>query len=82
MRPHEVYSMGYFEAYRLFWIFDELRARDLQQLGLILDYSNCGDTDFRNEVSGWLNGRQSRLSYQSSNIPQEVVKMLEEVLNG
>lgn len=82
-KAHEVYALGYFEAYRLFWIIDELRARDLQQLGLVLDYAQCGDTEFRNEISGWLNGRQTRLGSPSSKIPQEVLdKFAGEFANG
>jgi hypothetical protein len=74
-------NMGYFEAHRLWMIGDELRHRDLQLQSLSLDYQN-GDKESRTEFLDWIKERQPRRFKPSASIPEEVRKMLEEVLNG
>lgn len=68
----QVMGMGYFEAYRLWFIADELRARDLQQLSLIMDATHTNE-EHRKKVDTWLKDRQPR-AIPKTQIPQEVLE--------
>ena len=82
MTPFQVYEMGYYEAYRLWHIMDEIKARELQHLSYIFDYSNAND-EYRNKVSGWLESRQPRNKpVRPSNIPKEVMEKFAEAFNN
>lgn len=76
----QVCQMGYFEAYRLWFILDELKARDLQQFALILDLPHT-TTDYRENILGWLRDRQPRRLGPSESIPEEVLTKFAEEFN-
>lgn len=64
--------MGYFEAWRLWFIIDEIKARDLEYLSLVLDFSNS-TSEYRNNIIDWLHSRQPRRIPSKVGIPKEVL---------
>lgn len=53
------YKVGYYEGHRLWLIFYELRARDLQDTWRILDAAQ-GTEEYRNQIADWLQSSQPR----------------------
>ena len=74
---NEVLKMGYFEVYRLWFILDELKARDLQHMSLIMDAVHATD-DYRKNVIGWLEERQPRSKSPTRVVPSEVLEKFAE----
>lgn len=76
----QVCQMGYYEAFRLWTIIDELRARDLSHLANIFDYANTNE-EYRGKVRDWLEGRQPRGVQAPSRIPQDVLEKFAKEFN-
>jgi hypothetical protein len=71
-KVNEVMCLGYFEAHRLWFILDELKARDLQHFSHVLDSSNAAE-EYRTNVDEWLKKRQPRGKPGVEPVPQEVL---------
>lgn len=57
--PNEILELGFYEFNALWFIFDELRARDLQNFAQALDNQQSKQED-RSKFYDWLRGRQPR----------------------
>lgn len=68
--------MGYFTVYRLWNVLDELRARDLSELAMTLDFAQA-NAEYRTEFGSWIEGRQPRRYYRNK-IPKEVLEKFAE----
>jgi len=78
---NEILQMGYFEVYRLWTICDEINAKNLQNLSVIIDNPHSSE-DRRKEVFDWLYNRQPRTK-KDSVIPQSVLdKFAQEFKRG
>jgi hypothetical protein len=71
-------SLGYFEAHRLWDIFDELKARDLRHQTLIIDLPHA-DKEYRDSIKEWLDSRQSRMNPEKEQMPQEAIDLLNQM---
>lgn len=74
-------ALGYFSAYRLWTILDELKARDIQSNLMISDHPHT-EKDKREEVWSWVKSRQPRSMMKSEPIPTEVLEKFAEAFNG
>jgi len=80
MTLDQVLDMGYFAAYRLWSILDEIEARDFQRYSLLLDFPHQ-DKEYRDGVLEWLNSKQTR-THISSKVPKEVFEQFAEAFNN
>ena len=60
----------------MWFIIDEIKARDLEHLMLALDFPNS-NAEYRSEISNWLQNRQPRRSVRHE-IPKEVIERFAE----
>lgn len=73
--------MGYFECWRLWFILDELKARDLEHEQLAMDATNSS-VEYRKEFNDWLISRQPRRHNKVGEIPAEVLAKFAEAFNS
>ena len=73
--------MGYYEAWRLWFIADELRARDLQDMQVALD-ATSSNQEYRENFSNWIQSRQPRKYPSKGAIPKEVLDKFAEAFNN
>ena len=76
----QVLGLGYFTAYRLWFILDELKANDLSHFGLV-NFLPHAVNDYREEINDWLASRQPR-RIQKQDIPAEVLEKFAEAFNN
>lgn len=79
MTLDQVFKTGYFKVWRLWFMLDEVRARDLQHLWNILDAAQSGDEAYRGSITDWLVQRQPRRIPPPPEIPHEKLAELERV---
>lgn len=72
---NEVLEMGYFEAWRLWFILDELKARDQYYESLTQHMYSSNDDHVQN-ILHWLEDRRPRYMNQKkqNEIPREVLE--------
>lgn len=79
MTLDQVWNLGYYTAWRLWFVLDELKARDLTHFVKALDASQ-GTEDYRREFSEWLSSRQPR-TFRTTQVPKEVLERFERMFN-
>lgn len=77
----QIMKLGYFEAYRLWFIVDEIKARDLFHQTLVNDYPQA-NKEYREEIVKWLDRRRPREINKTSSIPKEVWEKFKEAFNN